>query len=229
MDALERSQFEQASIGEDEAAAQAQAEALKADLHTSIPGKVVSFDADAQTAVVRPGIKRFFRGQGWKTLPDLMDALVQFPGGGGYVLTFPLVAGDECWLVFSERAIDSWFASGGEQVPHDYRMHDLSDACVLPGVRSKPHAVTGFNTSGVELRSLDGTAKVQIDGSKNVRVESGGDVVVQAGGTVKLNANPAANYLTDGVLTGSHPCAYSGAPHGTFGNAQSPSRKVLVG
>lgn len=237
MDLFTRRQFEEAAVSDDAAAERAQIEAALVDAHTSGPGRIKSFDAANQTAVVEPAIEKFFRGQGFKPLPPLMDVPVQFPRGGGFVLTFPVAAGDECLLVFAERAIDHWHELGAEaggqfksRPPSDYRMHSLSDAFAIVGVSSVPHAIQDFNASAVELRSLDGAAKVQIDGGGSILVKStSGDVTVQSGGTIKLNASQAATYLTDGVLTGSHPCAYSGAPHGTFGNAQSPSRKVMVG
>jgi hypothetical protein len=221
MEIFERRQFEQAAVGEDEAAAQAQNDTLKADLHTALPGKIVSFDAGAQTAVVRPGIKRYFMGQGWKTLPDLMDVPVQFAGGGGFVLTFPVAADDECLILFSERAIDTWYASGGEQVPHEYRTHDLSDAFAILGVRSKPHKVASFSTSSVELRSLDGSTKIAV---------SDGDVEVKTSGAIKINTTPAATAMNNGVLTGAHPCPIMGSTHGSFGvPGLSPCSNVLAG
>jgi hypothetical protein len=65
------------------------------DLHTSGPGIIQSFDAGKQTAVVAPVVEKWFRGKGFKPLPPLVDVPVQFPGGGGFVLTFPVAKGDE--------------------------------------------------------------------------------------------------------------------------------------
>ena len=31
-----------------------------------------------------------------------------FPGGGGFALTFPVAAGDECLVVFASRCIDDY-------------------------------------------------------------------------------------------------------------------------
>lgn len=229
MDLETRRQFEEAGSNDEAAAMRAHVEAGILDVHTSGPGIVQSFDADKQTAVVKPVVEKFFRGQGFKPLPALMDVPVQFPRGGGFVLTFPVAKGDECLLVFAERAIDHWHAKGGVQPPSDFRTHSLSDAFAIMGVSSIPKAVSNFNASAVELRSLNGAAKVQIDGGGNIAIEStGGSVTVQSGGLVKLNASPAAVPATDGVLTASLMCPVLKAPHGTFGPL-GVSQKVVAG
>jgi hypothetical protein len=219
MNLLERRQYEEAAANDDAAAARAHVEAAVVDLHTSGPGIVQSFDAAKQTAVVKPVVQKFFRGQGFKPLPPLMDVPVQFPRGGGFVLTFPVQQGDECLLVFAERAIDHWHAMGGVQPPSDFRTHSLSDAFAIMGVSSIPKAIQSFNASAVELRSLDGAAKVQIDGGGNITVESSsGDITAQsATGTIKLNAPTSANALMNGVLIGADPCPILGATHGALG------------
>jgi hypothetical protein len=228
MNLFEQRQFEEAAADDEAAATRAHVEAAVVDIHTSGPGIVQSFDATKQTAVVKPVVQKFFRGHGFKPLPPLMDVPVQFPRGGGFVLTFPVKAGDECLLVFAERAIDHWHAMGGVQPPSDFRTHSLSDAFAIMGVSSLPNVVPDFNASAVELRSLDGAAKVQIDGGGNIAVQSDqGDIAVTTSvGTIKLNAPPGATPVINGVLNGSHPCPVLGAPHGSFG---PPCARVLAG
>lgn len=134
-------------------------------VHTGLPGKVVSFSATTQTAKVQPCIKRLWIDDGWLALPECVDVPVYFPGGGGYVLTFPVAAGDSCLLVFAERAIDYWWEKGGVQEPSEVRMHDLSDAFAFVGFRPKPGAVSGFAAGRAELRNQAGDVVVAIDGT----------------------------------------------------------------
>jgi len=82
---LEQLQNEESLADDAEAAENARIEARILDLHTSIPGHVVSYDATKQTAVCQPGIQRIFRGQGAIDLPQLVDCPVHFPSGGGFV------------------------------------------------------------------------------------------------------------------------------------------------
>lgn len=133
------------------------------DVHTCCPGIIQSFDPATQTAVVQPAIKRIWVDDGPLDLPRLFDVLVSFPKGGDIVHTFPVAAGDECVLHFSERAIDNWWANGGSQEPSEYRMHDLSDAFAAVGVSSKPNVIKNFFMGGSELRTLDGTTVVRVE------------------------------------------------------------------
>ena len=226
MDLDQQRQYEEAASDDDAAAVRAEVESTTLDLHTSMPGIVLSFDGSKQTAVVRPAVQKFFRGQGFVEIKQLVDVPVQFPRGGGFVLTFPVAAGDECLLVFSERAIDHWFETGKVAPPSDTRTHSLSDGFAIVGVSSLPRVVSGFNASSVELRSLDGASKVQIDGGGSISIQASGNVKVTSTGTVQLNAPPGATSLVNGVLLGSHPCPFTGAPHSASG---PPSKKVLVG
>src|ERR1035438_2366681 len=84
-----------AAVDDDEAALNAALDAQRLNLHTSMPGTVTSYDPGTQTVQVQPGIQRLFRGQGAVDLPKLVDVPVFFPRGGGFVLSFPVPAGDK--------------------------------------------------------------------------------------------------------------------------------------
>lgn len=137
-----------------------------ANLWTSIPGIIQSFNAAQQTAVVQPAImaKQFDINGVAKdvALPLLLDCPVQFPSGGGYTLTFPVAQGDECLVVFSARCIDAWWQSGGVQVQAVLRMHDLSDGFAVLGFSSVPRVVSGISSSTTQLRSNDGAAYFEL-------------------------------------------------------------------
>lgn len=155
-----------AAVDEASAAIASHIDERAMDLHTCLPGHIVSFDSDNQTAKVQPGIQRIFAQQGAVNLPELVDVPVCFPGGGGYFMTFPVAQGDECVLVFSERAIDFWWQNGGVQLPAEYRTHDLSDAFAFVGVNSKPHRLSSMRADGAELRTRDGSTRVSLVGGK---------------------------------------------------------------
>jgi len=231
----------EAATNDAEAAQNARIEARLLDLHTCLPGAIISYDSTKKTAKCKPGIKRIFRGEkGAVDLPDLVDCPVYFPSGGGFTLSFPVAAGDECLLVFSERAIDMWWQNGikltkdGAQLPSEYRTHDLSDAFAFVGISSQAHLPSSLATDAVELRDSAGTTKVRIDKSGNVAINAAGSVTVGATGTtaingqqVLLNAPPGAAPKVNGVLMGSCPCLVTGAPHATAG--AGTSQTVMVG
>lgn len=141
------------------------------DLHTAMPAIVISFNADERTITAQPTIQRVFADgiglSGPQNLPVCLDVPVLFMSAGGYEITYPIVEGDECLLIFSERCIDAWFETGQPSPPDDYRNHDLSDGFAIVGPRSlarqKPVPMDGLhigsddskvviNTDGVEIR-----------------------------------------------------------------------------
>jgi hypothetical protein len=184
-------------------------------LHTMMPGQIVSYNAATVTAVVQPALQVFRTlADGSRqptTLAPIHDVPVHFPGGGGHILTFPVAGGDDCMLVFAERSIDNWYQHGGVQQPSDWRMHDITDAFALVGVRSQPHVPNGVSSSTVQLRSDDGKTVIQVDGPNQaitlsaantaavVFLNPQGTIVGAPGGNLGvLGAQP----IPRGVITG---------------------------
>lgn len=136
-------------------------------LWTALPGIVQSFDPVAMTCQVQPAIQGKVRSEDGTitlvNLPMLLDCPVVFPHGGGCSMTFPIKPGDECLVVFSSRAIDLWWQSGGVQPPVEMRMHDLSDGFVLVGAYSQTKVLQNVSTQAVQLRSDDGQAFFELN------------------------------------------------------------------
>ena len=156
-------QRDQQQAATPEEAHAAQIEGRLKDLHTCLPGIIVAFDPEKQTAQVQPAIQRIFTEKGAVNLPVCVDVPVQFPGGGDFFLTFPVKAGDECILMFSERAIDNWHASGGTQTPAEYRLHDLSDGIAIVGLNSQPHKLAALQMTGAELRTRSRSTYIRLE------------------------------------------------------------------
>ncbi|HHT1221463.1 TPA: Gp138 family membrane-puncturing spike protein [Klebsiella michiganensis] len=146
----------------------------KQSIRVSMPGVVKSFDPETVTCVVEVSIyipkpestegKSIDRlAQDNVLYPLILDAPVIFPRGGGCTLTFPVKEGDECLVIFADRCIDFWWQSGGVQNGSRGRMHDYSDAFVIPGPQSQAKKISGISTSAVELRSDDGSAKLSLN------------------------------------------------------------------
>ncbi len=107
-------------------------DALKQDffssLHCALPGTVVSFDAERQTAEIRPAVKL-----GSMALPVLSDVPVFMP------VPFDVSPGDACLVVFSDVDIDGWFETGEAVEPLSARKHSLSDGFAFVGWRTCPN------------------------------------------------------------------------------------------
>ena len=119
---------------------------ILSSLHCALPGTVVSYDAETQTAVIQPAVKRraeqrdgFVRsvsGRNYRTVPDvplplLRDVPVFMP------VSFEVNPGDACLVIFADCDIDAWFETGEAEVPASDRMHSLSDGFAFVGFRTR--------------------------------------------------------------------------------------------
>jgi hypothetical protein len=149
-------------------------------VHTHVPFKVVSVDWSKKppTLVAQPTIKaRQILPDGtqkWVDLPQVPDVPIQFPGGGGASLTFPIKAGDEGLLMISTRSTDSYQQSGDGQPPVDLRPHDLSNCYAMMGSRTTPTALDSVSSNSTQLRTDDGQTVIDF---------KGGGVTMTVGGT----------------------------------------------
>ena len=103
-------------------------EALKQEifhsLHCALPGNVVSFDPDTQTASIQPAVKL-----GSLPYPVLTDVPVFMP------VSLEIHPGDACLVIFSDVDIDNWFETGEASAPNSPRRHSLSDGFAFVGFR----------------------------------------------------------------------------------------------
>ena len=183
-------------------------------LNTGMPAKVISWDG-GQLVTVRPMIKFIDVDGSEVTFPDIPDVLVQYPGGKGLVLTFPIEAGDECFVTFSQACIDSWWATGSVIEMLSTRKHDLSDGFAHFGFRSKLNTVPRVDADAIALRTLGGSAflkiysdgRVVIDGTKLiVKCPAEMEQTQLVKGAVTMNATQ----LVKGGFTGQGGMAVSG-------------------
>jgi hypothetical protein len=107
-------------------------------VHTSLPGVVVEYDAGKRRATVQPSLKRRAGNKEYIAFPLLIDVPVQFPGSKKWIIHFPLEAGDEVAVFFSERALEAWKDAGQDGIEDpDPRRYDLCDAYCAPGLQAR--------------------------------------------------------------------------------------------
>lgn len=111
-------------------------------VRTGLPGRIVSYDATAQKASVQILVQFGEIVAGDRVvqpIAPLADVPVIFIGGNGGKTrrTYPVVAGDLCWLMFSSSSMALFKAQGapnGPVDPGDDTRHRLSDAvCIVGG------------------------------------------------------------------------------------------------
>lgn len=150
-------------------------------------GKITSFDVTKKTAQVQILFKRVLPDETVVAYPLLIDCPVFTLQGGGGSIQFPIAAGDQCLLLFSDRRLDEWFQNGGEAVPGDARMHDMSDAIALVGLNALTSDLPDYPTDKV-IVTYNGVS-VALESSGVVFTGTGGAEIDLASGIVTIKNN----------------------------------------
>lgn len=129
------------------------------DIHTCLPGQIETFNG--QTADVKPLIKKLYVDQTIEILPVISNVPVVFNSSSTMQLTYPLQSGDGCLVLFSERGLDKWIASGVDDTPTDRRKFDLTDAICIPGLWSP--ATDPKEIDPINMLLKFGNAKLKFD------------------------------------------------------------------
>lgn len=148
------------------------------DVHTALPGTIISYDSTLQKATIQPSLKKSYLDGTTQEMPILNNVPVIFPRAGGASLTFPVVQGDSCLLLFIERSTDLWKSVGGIVAPDDPRKFDLSDAVAIMGLMPFSENSLSENNEDVLL-----TYK-----NSNIRIKSSGEIQIETAGKIAIGS-----------------------------------------
>ncbi|EGP9775968.1 translation initiation factor IF-2 [Escherichia coli] len=186
-------------------------ERARSGLRVSLPGTIKSFDPESVTCEVElstfglsatakrgsTSVDRIKSEDGY--YPVIQDIPVVFPRGGGCTLTFPVKAGDECLVIFSDRCIDFWWQNGETQNTSRTRSHSFSDAFVIPGPQSQAKKISSISASAAQLRTDDGSAFVEVAADGAVTITSPQITLngpVQVNGAITSTGDQTANGIS---------------------------------
>lgn len=195
---------------------------IEQTVNTCIPGEIVSFDKSLQTATVKVCIKQMHVDKDGnkvtQELPQILQVPVFFPYSTmtGFSLTYPVVPGDQCLILFSQRSFDNWLAAGSVQEPFEPncpRFFSFNDAIALVGLIPNPSAIKDFELNGVEIRNkkrtvyslvTDNEAKTEAktaDSCASITCTVSGNIVEVATGNKTENVNGTFNTSIQGNWT----------------------------
>lgn len=157
---------------------------IKAEINCIAIGNVESFDTIDQTCTIQINYVRVITSgtpTGSPNDDDTTRKLVPYPqlvkcplmilSGGNSYLTFPIVKGDQCVILFNDRDIDTWWNTGvAANPPNSSRLHDLSDALVFVGIRNIATALATYNmngpqlTNGLSFIAVEDAIRLSVDG-----------------------------------------------------------------
>lgn len=103
------------------------------EIHTALPGKIVSFDPNTGTATVKPSGKYILSNGKKLDYPVITEVPVLFPycQSVGIGLLFPVKKDDNCLLIVSELELDEWRSGAESEASLRF---DLTSAVAIPGL-----------------------------------------------------------------------------------------------
>lgn len=167
--------------------------------YTMLPATItdVSLLSSENKVSVQPA-QEYLDGTGeYQAEPILAELPVQWPAGGGAVMTFPLAIGDDVMVVFSKDSnVEFQASTEGTVQPFDTRQHDIADGYVVPSIFRDANQPSP-NPDDVEIKYGDSLFAIQKDGT--VKSDNGkssitqtpdGDIqLVNEGGDYNINAD----------------------------------------
>jgi hypothetical protein len=142
-------------------------------LRVALPAVIETYDPSQQRADISPLLrKKYLAGEEEVDLPVITNVPVQWPSAndGSSFLHLPLKAGDTGLAIFSDRSLDVWLSGSGKKVsPNDPRMHHISDAIFIPGIKTFSSALTNIPENNAVLQN--GLMRIEIDPSGKISIE----------------------------------------------------------
>lgn len=127
-------------------------------VHTSAPGKIVSYDATTQTASVQLVIKAETAKDTFEETPPLTDVPVLHLRGSSFFVHIPLEKGDPVYVHFSEQDPAQYFDTKVVTEPPLKRRHGLYAWAIPAGLtKLDPLPPTVASSSKMVLGDVTGT------------------------------------------------------------------------
>lgn len=127
-----------------------------------LPAQVIAYDRTTNLARVQPLIYIVDTNKNNIERAQIASIPVLQLGGGGFVLSFPLVAGNLGWIKANDRDISLFKQFHEVSPPNTSRKHSFSDAVFIPDTMFQSVTINEEDTENVVLQNLAGTVRVAI-------------------------------------------------------------------
>ena len=180
------------------------AKAVVNEIHTALPGEIVSYNAGVGTATVKP-IGKYVTSDGKElNYPTITEAPVCFTfcQNAGVGIAFPVKKGDSCIIIISEVELDSWRSGADSEGSLRF---DLTSAMVIPGLLEGGNEASekAAKENSVIVTAGDVTLSVSGDGCK---VDTGSTVmnITDDGVSIKGNLTVTGDVKAGSVSLKNH-------------------------
>lgn len=171
------------------------------EIHTALPGEIISFDAESGMAVVQP-VGDYVTSDGTQlAYPSIIEVPVMFPycQSVGVGMAFPVGKGDSCLIVISEVELDKWRSGAESEASLRF---DLTSAIALPGLlRGSNDLITKAVQKNAVVLGTSETEVVISDDAVTVGVRGSTLTVSDSGIAIKGDLNVTGNISYTGSLT----------------------------
>jgi len=143
-----------------------------ADMHIAMPAKIVAYDFALQKAQVQPALYEVYNDEEAVKLPIIHNVPVLQPSSGGASITMPVLEGDAVMLMFSERSLEEWLATGAEGAPDDQRTNDLTDAVAILGLKDFSKQSPALNNEDLLIKYKGSSLTIKPDGVIDIEAQT---------------------------------------------------------
>lgn len=179
-------------------------------------GTIQSFDKGTQLANIKISMKQVVSvaedgTETYQDYPLLMECPVIVLFGGVDVLTLPVEVGDNCLVFFNDREIDNWLNNGDGTYPVTARLHDISDAFAIVGIRPLTNSITNYLANGIRLSHGIGNSQIDLTDDliesiaelflHNGNMQVTGDVLIEGDTEINGDERVDQNVSIGGNLT----------------------------
>lgn len=156
-----------------------------------LPAVVIAYDRARNRATVQPLIMMGATDGSKVRRAQIAEVPVLNMGGGGFVLSFPITAGDLGWIKASDRDLSLFLQGLREEWPNTTRAHSFQDGLFIPDVM-RAWTLDAEDAERVVLQAVDGSARIAIEP---------GSIHLTAATLVKVDA-PDAHFTGDVQVDG---------------------------
>lgn len=167
------------------------------NFRTTVPGRVVSFDKEMNTATISVAIQDLNSAE--EPIPgiaQLYSVPVVMMGGQNNYITCELTAGDLGVLMICDRDIDNFKTTKAPAVVATPGIANLKDSVFLPGLfRPASDGITVSSTTKITLKSGASTALIT---PSQIKFTIGSSVVTMTSSSIDIQGGSAEIQMTGG-------------------------------
>lgn len=169
-----------------------------------LPARVLAYDRATNRVQVQPLIKMVLTNETLVERGQIASLPVLQLGGGGFIMSFPIAAGNLGWIKANDRDISLFKKTYSDAPPNTNRFHSFSDALFIPDVMTG-YTIASEDQGNAVLQNLAGTVKIALFPNKvkitSPNIEIVGDVSI-TGAITNNGKNIGSTHVHSGVQTG---------------------------